>query len=184
MIAPVAMRRAAAVGLLGLVLAAAWLLLLLPLAGLWTEQADALADARLRLDRLTALAGAAAALDAALAERRQAGGQGQAWFDEGSDTLVAAVLQDRIKAAVEQAGATLASVRVLPAVQDGPFRRVAVRAQIEATLAPLQRSLWTLEAGRPYLVLDNLSVRALRQAADPPLTVQVDVAAFARGAAP
>lgn len=180
---PLVMRRAAALALLGAVLLAVHLSAVQPMADAWVEAGRDIADARARLGTLSALAGAAGALEAALEERRRPSADGPAWYRAASDTLVAVQVQDRLKAAVETGGGTLTSVRVLPAGEEGPFRRVTLRAQTEASLSVLQRVLYDLESTRPYLVLDNLSVRvsgAGQAEADPVLAVQFDMMAYAR----
>lgn len=180
---PLPVRRVAALGLLAAVLLLLHLAVVQPLVESWIHAGRDAAEARLRLDTLSALAGAAGDLEAALAKRRQLSAQGPAFYQAPSDTLVAVQVQDRLKAAVEQAGGRLTSVRVLPAGEEGAFRRIALRAQAEATLAALQRVLHQLEAARPYVVLDNLSVRvpgAAGAVADPVLAVQFDLMAYAR----
>ncbi len=185
---PLALRRAAALGLLVAVAVAVHLALVAPLLRAWSEAGQDILRTREQLDTLAALAGAADRLRSALAEREAAVGEVPGHYRAASDTLVAVQVQDRVKQAVERAGGTLASLRVLPTGEDGPFRRVTLRVQVAATLAGLQRCLHELEASRPYLVLDNLSVTApaapasasLPTAADPPLTIRFDLQTFAR----
>ncbi|MBI5163067.1 MAG: type II secretion system protein M [Magnetospirillum sp.] len=182
---PPSLRRAAAVGFLAVALALAWLLVATPLVSAWQEADAAVDRAERRLAALTALTAGAAALEQAL--RVEAAGAPAAYGGD-SDTLVAAQVQDRLKAAVETAGGQLASVAILPTAAEGPFRRIGLRIQVEATLPQLQRLLYTLETGRPDLVLDNLSirppVRAGAERGEPSLAVEVDVQAYAGGARP
>lgn len=181
-------RRLAALGLLLLLLGLANLAVVAPLVSAWSGTGAAIRSAAERLERFTAIAAEKDHLAAALEARRALPGQGSGHYDAPSETLAAAQLQERLKAVVEQAGGALASIRVMPAGDDPPFRRIALRAQVEAPLPVLQRILHGLESGRPWLVLDNLSVRATRPAGrlpakaepDPPLTIQFDVIAFAR----
>lgn len=185
---PLALRRAAALGLLAAVGLAVHLALVAPLLAAWSEAGQDIVQARERLDGLAALAGAAERLRSALAEREAAAGKVPPHYRAASDTLVAVQVQDRVKQAVERAGGTLASLRVLPTGEEEPFRRVALRVQVTATLAGLQRCLHDLEATRPYLVLDNLSVTAPvapapappAAGADPVLTIRFDLQTFAR----
>jgi general secretion pathway protein M len=175
------LRRAAALGLLVLALLLVHLAVVQPMVDAWIGASRDIADARARLGTLTTLADAAERLEAALAERMRPPQDGPAYYRASSDTLVAVQVQDRLKAAVDRGGASLTSVRVLPAGEEGPFRRVALRAQVDAPLPVLQRMLHDLESARPYLVLDNLSVRVPGvTAADPVLAVQFDLLAYAR----
>ncbi|MEW5726271.1 MAG: type II secretion system protein GspM [Pseudomonadota bacterium] len=177
------LRRLAAVAILGGVVVLVHLAVVDPLVGAWSGASRDIAEAQARLGALTALAGAAERLDSALAEREREAADAPAHYRAASDTLVAVQMQDRLKQAVDGAGGTLASLRVLPAGEEGPFRRVALRAQVGATLPALQRVLHALEASRPVLVLDNLSVTAPAAPAgadDPVLTVRFDVLGYAR----
>ncbi len=181
----IVVRRLAALALLGVVVAVLYMAVVAPLVAVWTGAGDKVRVAQAQLARYAAIAATAAPLEQALAERRDDGDQGAAAFEGASETLVVAQVQDHVRAAVDQGGGQLTSVRVLPSGEDGPFRRVGLRVQIEATLPSLQRTLYALESGHPVLVLDHLSLRALPRPgraneADPVLAVQVEVQGFAR----
>ena len=81
------------------------------------------------------------------------------YLEAASDSLVAAELQNRAKAAVEGSGGKLTSTQILAARDEGNFRRIGIRVQMTVTLEPLQNVLYTLESAKPYLFVDNLDVR-------------------------
>jgi general secretion pathway protein M len=81
------------------------------------------------------------------------------YLEAASDSLVAAELQNRAKAAVEGSGGKLTSTQILAARDEGNFRRIGIRVQMTVTIEPLQNVLYTLESAKPYLFVDNLDVR-------------------------
>ena len=175
------LHRFAALVVLALLVALLLLGVVRPLAGAWISAGEAVQDARQLLARLQGVANGADRLEQLLAQRREEVERSPGAFEGASETLVAAQVQDRLKGAVDQAGGQLTSLRMLAPAQEGPFHRVALRAQIEATLPVLQRVLYALEGGHPSLILDNLTMRAMGgDDSDPRLSVQLDVIAFAR----
>jgi general secretion pathway protein M len=97
---------------------------------------------------------------AQLAELRRRAAVSQGFLQGANDALVAAQIQNRIKALVEASHGELKSTQVLPVQEEGKYRRVAVRAQMTVDLAAAQRVLYGLETSSPLLFLDNLDLRA------------------------
>ena len=82
-------------------------------------------------------------------------------FIEGQTiTIAGAALQQRIGAAVAKAEGTVLSSQI---VIDGPQAKdgfVNLTASLEIAQASLQRLLYDLEAGMPYLFIDTLAVQS------------------------
>ena len=125
------------------------------------------------------------ALLAQLAERQETE---NGFLAGANETLAAADLQSRIKTIVENARGELKSTQILPAQQEGQFRRVAVRGEMTMTLPVAQRVLYTIETASPLLFLDNVDIRS--HAADRQqdrnedivvLEVSLDVYGYMRG---
>jgi hypothetical protein len=82
---------------------------------------------------------------------------------------------------VEAAGGGLRSTRILPAeaVEASPgTRRTALQVQMIVTIEGLAEILYGLEAGQPYLLIDELSVRGQRERrrrGEPELEPRLDV---------
>jgi len=134
------------------------------------------------LQRYRGLAANLQPLQAELAQIQQRQGAKDGFFAGTNDTLVAAQLQGKLRAAVETARGELKSTQVLPPEDDGKMRRITVRGQMASTLGAVQRVLYDLEAASPYLFIDNLNlrVRAMERRAenpdaDPILDVRFDV---------
>src|SRR5262249_50760781 len=105
----------------------------------------------------------------------------------GSESIAAAQLQSRLKSAVDSARGELRSTQVLPAREEGNFRRLTIRAQISLHLPALQRVIYDVEASFPYLLLENIEIRtrsALRRrdrvTDDGLLDVRLDLSGYMR----
>ena len=94
---------------------------------------------------------------AALKQRQSA----QDGFLQGAnDTLVAAQIQNRIKALSDATKGDLRSTQVLPAQDEGKLRRITVRGQMSTTLPAVLRVFHGLESAYPLLFIDNVDLRA------------------------
>ena len=89
-------------------------------------------------------------------------------------------IQNRIKELTGTSRATLKSIQVMPAVDEGKFRRITVRGQISTTIGGAQRLFYGLEAGQPLLFVDNVDIRArsendhFRQRDEPDNLLEID----------
>ncbi|MGH7001949.1 MAG: type II secretion system protein GspM [Stellaceae bacterium] len=93
---------------------------------------------------------------AALSQRQAS----TAGFLQGTnDALVAAQIQNRLKAIVEAAHGELKSTQVLPVQEEGRYRRVTIRGQMVLRLPAAQRVFYDIETASPLLFLDNLNIR-------------------------
>lgn len=156
-----AMRRMTAVGLLLALLFIAAFWVVLPL---WQDFADARASAaeyETALQKIAASGRDPAALDAELARLKARRAAGPGLLAGPTDALASAQLQTRLKTATETVNGVFRSVQTLPVRDEGPFRRVAVRAQMTVRLGELLRILHDLESSSPFLFLDQVSVRAV-----------------------
>ena len=75
---------------------------------------------------------------------------------------------------------------MLPHKDDGLYRQVTVQVQLIAPLTAIKGMLYGLESARPYLFLDNFSVRApnmqitrTEPTSEPDLIVQFDLTGYA-----
>ena len=154
-------RRIVAVGLLALVLLALYSFAAAPLLASYADSRRQAAESRAALARYEEVGGEIPALKKQLDALHQRGATAAGYLDGQNETLVAAALQERLKSAVVQTGGRLNSTQVLAGTEKGQTRRVVVRGQMQMTIASLQRVLYTLESGSPYLFIDNLDVRPL-----------------------
>jgi general secretion pathway protein M len=152
--------RAAALLLLVAVLGGGWIWAVEPLAAAYRRTDADLADGRDMLQRFDRLGDARAALEAQLTAI-EAQPTATAYYLEGAtDALAAAALQDRVTKLVENSGASIVSIQTLPSSEEQGLRRVAIRLQMAAELAPLVRILHGLETGVPVLFLDSIELQS------------------------
>ncbi len=145
-------------------------------------------DAREAIARFQRVAAELPARRAELAAVRQRRAASEGFLQGTNDALVAAQIQNRIKALTETARGELKSTQVLPVQEDGKYRRITVRAQMTLDLAAAQSVLYGIETGAPLLFLENLDMRARsadrrreRVPDDVLLEVRFDVYGYMRG---
>lgn len=118
---------------------------------------DQLQDTLVRYQRAARELGPRQAELAALKQRQSA----QDGFLQGSnDTLVAAQIQNWIKALADAAKGELRSTQVLPAQDEGKLRRITVRGQMSLSYSAAVRVFYGLESAAPLLFVDNVDLRA------------------------
>lgn len=100
--------------------------------------------------------------------------------------LAASEVQEVIKNMAEGHGAKVSSMQIPEHKDDGAYRKVTVSVQMSARISAVQRILYALETQHPYLILDNVSIRATSwQAQNNPgapeaeFLVQFDAAGYA-----
>lgn len=121
------------------------------------------------------------------------------YFDAQTPALAGAELQRQLKQIVKEADGRLISTQILPAVEDEQPPRVRVRTQLQGKTDTLLDVLFRIEQARPFLFVDQASVRATapraqrrnprvrgRRAQDQvrrqgQLTVRLDIFGFALG---
>lgn len=152
------MSRIVAIGLLCLVGAILYSVLVRPLVALYASQQQTMAEQRQLLDRYERYAAARADLAEQLEALRSDRSAQEGYLEGENETLVAAQLQNRIRSVVQSTGAKLSSTQVLQGTEESGFRRIGVRVTMACNVADLQKIFHQLEGGRPYLFLDNLDV--------------------------
>lgn len=181
-------RRVLALGLLLVAVLALVVLVVLPVIALMRDTAARAQAASDQLARLELAAARRPALEAELAELRQTAPMTGLFLPPGSEGQGSAALQDLVKLAVGQAGATLITMQTLPSATETGYRRVALKVLLTGDTPALQKVLHALESARPASVLENVYVRARSgQAAgasiDRQLEINLEVVGFQRLAA-
>lgn len=118
------------------------------------------------------------------------------YFDAPTAALAGAELQRLAQEIVTAANGRLLSTQILPETPDESPPRVSVRTQIQGTTETLLEVLYAIEQARPFLFVEQVSVRSSarpveperdprgrpfrRQAVDPAteLTVRLDIFGF------
>ncbi len=112
--------------------------------------------------------------------------QNRHFLKSASPALAAAELQEQAKLIIDQSGAKINSISILQHKDDGQYRQVSVMLQLTAPLSAVKTMLYALESARPYLFINNFSIKNPFYAPnrnDPSvetdLTVQFELTGFA-----
>lgn len=121
------------------------------------------------------------------------------YFEASTPALAGAELQQKVQEIVNAAAGRLISTQLLPEQKDESPPRVRIRAQIQGSTDTLTDVLYAIEEARPFLFVDQVSVRSsaradlpdrvsrrarrTRAGVDPgaELTVRLDIFGFALG---
>lgn len=152
-------RRLAAIGLLVALVLAVYSFVVGPLLASYVGNRREVAQARAALAHFQAAGREIPDLQKQLDALHRQGATGAGYLEGQNETLVAAALQERLKSAVVRTGGHLNSTQVLAGGDKNKPHRVAVRGQMQMSIAALQHVLYALESGSPYLFIDNLDVR-------------------------
>jgi hypothetical protein len=163
-------RKIVALGILIGAIAGAWVLVIDPVVGGFFARAgerEELVDRYARNERL---------LSGAAQWRAQARAQSETAEEFAILAPTEALAAETLKARVKQLG----PVTAVQAVQGARRGWVRVRADLQLTLQQLTMGLKRLEGGKPYVVVDHLSVgadRALQTGQASSLAVRIEVSA-------
>lgn len=160
------LRRAMFVALNLAVGLAVYALFVMPVADFFSARDARIAEQRLLLARLTAIAQREPAVQAAARETTEQLKRGELLIGP-NEGVINADLQTRIKTITEQAGARLRSVQGLPASTSEQTRYVGARLEMHGTLQAIQRALHAIETGRPYLFVTSAAIRPSLNAQNP-----------------
>jgi general secretion pathway protein M len=180
--------RALALGILAALLLLAFFGFVSPLIDAYRQASSSVEQYRAALEHTRHAGNDLAGLRAELARLKEHQASAVGFMQSSNPSLAAAELQNRIKSSVEAARGELRSTQILPARDDGTFRRISIRGQIAVNTAALQRVFYDLESASPFLFLDNVEIRArpARRATgpedDPVLEVRFDLYGYMRRA--
>ncbi len=152
--------RAAALGLLALVLAAIYGLLLGPLIGRHETYQVTIHDLEERLARYRSVEADRRAVQARFDALRRRRRGVEVYLKAATLTLAGAELQERTKRVVESSGGTLVSTQTLPERTEGGLVQVSIKVRMNGDVGSLQKVFYELESGQPVLFLDNVFIRS------------------------
>ncbi|MGB5832007.1 MAG: type II secretion system protein GspM [Thiohalocapsa sp.] len=105
------------------------------------------------------------------------------YFDAETPALAGARLQSEVQEVVRGAGARPISTQILPVDKDEQPPRVRIRTQLQGTTDELLEVLYRIEQARPFLFVDQVSVRSTTPRARPQRRQSRRVVRQARGQA-
>ena len=149
------------------------LLLLLPVALVvgvlipWVDRIgslnDQIADGKDQLQRYERVLKTLPSLQAELEEVKKNDDFKAFYFDAATPALAGAGLQRKIQDIVRSADGRLISTQLLPEQKDEQPPRVRIRTQLQGSTDTLLSVLYEIEQSRPFLFVDQISVRSTVQ---------------------
>lgn len=146
---------------------------------------SAVEDAAARLERYSKIVGMRDGLQKKAVEVKTLEASHH-FLKSASPALAAAELQEQAKTILDANGGKINSIQILPHKDEGQYRQVSVSLQLAAPLTAVKAMLYALESARPYLFVDNFSIRApfnfsprSEAASEPDLVVQFDLTGYA-----
>ncbi len=182
-------RRAAALALLFVVVWAVYGMVLSPVLTAYRETGEEIEQTSELLERYQRISTNHPALKGQLEELVRQTAKSGIYLPGNTDSLAAAELQEGVSATIERNRGTLRSIQILPVADDGDFRKVTVRVQLTATLGAFTRILYSLEAAKPFVFIDNLDIKNRRartrqkdqqQEQNPELVIRFDLYGYLR----
>ncbi len=183
-----------AAGLLGGLLLLTGLLVIWPWSAQYNAYDEEIAEQTSQLARFRNLATHRPDLEAELQQVGEAADRSRYYIRASTPAVGAAALQKQAKRIIDTHRGKLVSTQALPVQDDGKAVRIAIRVRMSIGPEALADVLHALEAGRPLLFIENLSIRARsarrgRQrrpstAVASNLDVRYDLAGYMRGATP
>ncbi|WP_282610544.1 type II secretion system protein GspM [Pelagibius sp. Alg239-R121] len=181
--------RLAALTLLLLMIAAIYVVLVVPIRGAFERHTQDIEQSLALLERFSGKNLETSALEQKRAHLKREAQSGANLLRGANPAVAAATLQQFVRSAVQAERGTLRSVQIMPAKERDGFRRVTVRSQADLNATGLRNLLHRIEASRPFLFVDNIDVRPGQQIAngqsgeiDVLLTIRFDVYGFLRAA--
>ena len=162
---PRAQRRILAVLLLLVCVAVVVRVLVVPIWSTYVGNRDAIAQIEDSIARYSRLSAQVDALRSAVGELQRSDDLARFVLAQESEPLAAAALQERVKSVVTSSAGTLTSTQVLPTKPEQGFKRIIVNVRMAVSMDALQRVLFELENGLPYLLVDDIVIlsRAARK---------------------
>ncbi len=155
-----AQRRMLALLILLVILAIGFGLTAAPLLSLNTRYLDDIDQLERRLQILQRKVAAGDELRARQTELKRMLATNRHYLPSKTEALAAADLQRMVKSIARTNGVEVPSTQSLLAVQELGFSGVTLKVKVRGKLENLARIIHTLESGRPFLFLDNLSIRS------------------------
>lgn len=186
---PLWQRRSAAIGILVLMAALAWTLLIAPVAGLLTAQQDWREATHGKLARYRTLVDNKGAIESALSTL-QANVSWQGLYQAPEPVAASTALLSEFRALLDPQKVSIQSIQPMEAESLGPITRVGVRVSLSLTIDQLRSLLERMQSHAHALRADNVIVTAPQAHSpdeNPQLLVHMEVSGFmpsAPGTAP
>ena len=161
-------------------------LLLVPLVLLHKHYDDTIAEFSDRIERYRRIAAQAPEYRKSLEAMRERDSR-RFFLKNTAPNLAGAELQELVRSSIESNGGRITTSQNQAPRDEGRFRQITVSVQFFASTPSLQKILYAIESGPPYLLVENMTMRPLnafrgfKPAAgqEPEVNVQLDAAGYA-----
>lgn len=179
--------QALAVGITLAALLLVWLGAVSPLLAWYQARDAALAQQRALAARMVALEQALPALRAAVAASGAQAAGAQTLLAGQSDAIAGANLQSAVQDLAAQAGTSLDSAAMQPAIQAGPLRRISMQVSVTASWPVLVALLQAVDNASPRMIVDSISLNSTALPGDSEsstIQANISISGFRAGEAP
>lgn len=132
--------------------------LIVPMWNIYSDNRDAIVQMEDSIARYARISAQVGSLRQAMEDLAEADELTRYVLAQESESIAAAALQERVKSIVTTSGGALTSTQVLPAVAEKGFKRVIVNVRMAVSIDALQRVLYELENGLPYLLASDMII--------------------------
>ena len=153
-------QRLLALGLLLVAIAAAWAMVIEPVADAFADQRDAIAQSHQLLAAYTRRIALRPAIEAKLAQLQQHETTATGLIGGASAELAAANIQNVVKALVESEDGQVHSAQNLAPVTADGFQRIEIQYDVSLPMTRLKSVAYRIETSMPFLFLDGIDMRA------------------------
>jgi Type II secretion system (T2SS), protein M subtype b len=173
-------RRATFIGLNLAACIAVFFLMVDPIRAVFAEQDAKIATLSETLARMNAIANRKSDVEALTRQVDAEGDLGE-FLAGANEGVVNAALQARLKTMTEGAGARVRSVQGLQPKNNGQIRYIGAKVDLYGALGAIQKVIYAIESGKPYLFVSNASIRLSQSIAaqaattEPVIDAQLDV---------
>ncbi len=82
------------------------------------------------------------------------------YLKSNTESLATAELQRTVKQVISKNRGEILSAQVIRSTEEEGFKRISVRIRMKSTLEDLVQTFYALETNKPYLFVDNLTIRS------------------------
>ncbi|WP_316369362.1 type II secretion system protein GspM [Candidatus Thiodiazotropha sp. CDECU1] len=152
--------RISAIAILILLVMAVLILAIYPIWTMNTAYNAQIEDARFQILRYQRIAKQDARYQQEFSKLKRSQQSDLRYLQSKTDSLANAELQRRIKQVAAAGGGEIISTQTVQISQEEMLNRVAIRVRMKSTLENLTKILHQLETQKPYLFVENISLRS------------------------
>jgi general secretion pathway protein M len=152
-------QRLLALGILGIVLAAAWFAAIGPVLDAFAEQSARIDDLRAQLAAYEGHIALQPAVEMRIAALKRSEASSTGLIDGKSAELAAANIQNLVRPLIETQAGQIRSAQNLPPADADGFQKIEIQYDVSLPMTRLKAVVYRIETSTPYLFLDAIDMR-------------------------